>query len=66
MALNNRVRLALLLSMAMVVGGCGSTQPVSKPAVDNVELGNAEMDVLFATEFPVADKSDAMTSFLVN
>ena len=38
MALNNGFRLALLLSMAMIVGGCGSTQPVSKPAIDNVEL----------------------------
>ena len=61
MTLNNGLRLALLLSTAMVVGGCGSTQPVSKSAIDNVELRNTEMDVLFATEFPVANKSDAMT-----
>ncbi len=60
MTLNNGLRLALLLSMAMLVGGCGSTQPVSKPAVDNVELRNTDMDLLFATEFPVTDKSDAM------
>lgn len=61
MTLNNGLSLTLLLSMAMVVGGCGSTQPVSKSTIDNVELRNTEMDVLFATEFPVTDKSDAMT-----
>ncbi len=61
MTSSNGLRLALMLSMAVVVVACGSMPPASKIAIENVELRKTDMDLLFATEFPVTDKSDAMT-----
>ncbi len=54
------LELALIISMAVFVVACGSTPPASKVATANAELRNTEMDLLFATEFPVNGKSDAM------
>jgi len=55
------LKLALLLSMAVSVAACGSTQSVSQAAVANDELRDTDMDLVFATEFPVTNKADAMT-----
>ena len=55
------LKLTLIISMAMVVAACGSTPPASKVASASDELSDANMDLVFATEFPVASKSDAMT-----
>ncbi len=54
-------KLALLLSMAVSVAACGSTPAVSKNAIANDGLRNTDMDLVFATEFPVTNKADAMT-----
>jgi Flp pilus assembly protein TadD len=54
------LRLALLLSMAVSVAACGSTPSVSKAAKAGDELRDTNMDLVFATEFPVTNKADAM------
>lgn len=61
MTTDNGLKLTLLLSMAMVLAACGSTPPESNKATENVALSNTKMDLMFATEFPVTGKSDAMT-----
>ncbi len=55
------LKLTLIISMAVSVAACGSTPAVSKNAIANDELRNTDMDLVFATEFPVESKSDAMT-----
>ena len=54
------LKMALIIAMTVFVVACGSTPPASKIADANTELRNTEMDLMFATEFPVNGKSDAM------
>ena len=61
MTSNKGLKMALIISMAMVIAACGSTPPASKVAIANDELRSTKMDLMFATEFPVTGKSDAMT-----
>lgn len=54
------LKLALLLSMAVSITACGSTPSAPRATVANDELRDTDMDVVFATEFPVTNKADAM------
>ena len=54
------LKLALIIAMPVFIAACGSTPSASKIASTNVELRNTEMDLMFATEFPVTGKSDAL------
>ena len=54
------LKLTLIISLAMVVAACGSTPPASKTAITSDELLDTKMDLMFATEFPVTGKADAM------
>ena len=55
------LKLTLIISLAMVIVACGSTPPASKVAITSGELLDTKMDLMFATEFPVTGKADAMT-----
>ncbi len=58
---NKGLKIALLLSVAIAVTGCSTAPPAPKVATASDDLRDTRMDVKFATEFPVANKSDAMT-----
>jgi Flp pilus assembly protein TadD len=61
MTKGNGLKLTLLLTMAMALVGCGSTPPVSMTTTDSAGLRDSKTDLIFATEFPVTGKSDAMS-----
>lgn len=57
---NNGLKFVLVLAAALGVAACGSTPPAASSSRAHNDLHTAKMDLMFATEFPVADKSDAM------
>lgn len=60
MTSTNGWKLALVVLTAIAISACSST-PVTTATIAEDKLRDADMDLLFATEFPVADKTDGMT-----
>lgn len=60
MTSKNGLKLALLLSMAVSVGACSSSPARTVASRANDDLFNTKMDLMFATEYPVSGKADAM------
>ncbi len=57
---NKRFKLVLLLMATIAVAACSTAPPSPGLAPDDGMLHTTGMDLTFATEFPVADKADAM------
>jgi Flp pilus assembly protein TadD len=55
-----RTRLALVTLLAAVLAGCAGAPTVPEAGYSAEELRNSDNDVLFATEFPVASKAEAL------
>jgi len=52
-------KLPLVVSLALATAACSNTPSTSATIVED-QLRHTDMDLLFATEFPVADKNDGM------
>lgn len=50
----------LSMTAVLLLSACAGTPAVTEPAFSEESLREADSDVLFATEFPVASKADAM------
>ena len=53
----------LIAALAWLLGACASTpsESTSAPPYTDDELRNTDLDLIFATEFPVASKEDALS-----
>lgn len=60
MYLNSRFKTFFLLAFVAFCSACAGTPPMSATAYANDKLRDTERDLIFATEFPVASKAEAL------
>lgn len=56
----HRIRLAFAAVVAIALTACASTPTATGAGYEEEDLRNSDNDVLFATEFPVANKAEAL------
>ena len=55
-----RILAVCTLAAGFMCGGCASSPAKAKPAIAETDVRDENLDVLFATEFPVASKGEAI------
>ena len=56
----------LVVAAALALTGCASQPSTSSPKIAEEDFRDADLDVIFATEFPVTSKADALQRALAS